>query len=540
MRFLNDKFFRAAVVVFLLLMILPFIFSAPQPDGQNIDGLSEVSSTTPIYKALNQIARFYGFKKQDDKKSVKTEIKTSDSLKKIINAKKESAKELKQENISEEDTKSLKEEENISSASDSVTGNQYKQENFYSPSDFYFSEDNYPDLTQEEFEKLPLSKKREYLRAKEKARKNNMRVLDQNSQSDTPNNLTAENGINKNAQYDTSGNLTARNTLNNNSSYKNQKVKHFSNTNRNNVNKKGGVHFFDNQKSLKGTFGQNYFSDSNKSAQDIYQSFDSSVKHITNFQINTKGKEEKKNKNKSVQLKTYKTEVFNRNTGKTETIIQKEEISAKDIEEAEELKKITANAIQDKDYSVSTQCEQNICRVTNNNFTEEEIQSFKEGALPPHAVLSSTNDNIEYLDKSFEQAKEAANALPINNVDYPILEVIYKAENNEILRAGKDSFPVFATAQTLNDKVQIPKDDSPINFLDRKKKIYVVPEKDLYDEYKKLNMAVIFFPKFSAYTLDTLYNNSSEAINIFNNNQKEEADREQNKNTEEIEQMLKN
>lgn len=540
MRFLNDKFFRAAVVVFLLLMILPFIFSAPQPDGQNIDGLSEVSNATPIYKALNQIAHFYGFKKQDDKKSIKTEIKTSDSLKKIINAKKESAKELKQENISEEATKSLKEEENISSASGSVTGNQYKQENFSSPSDFYFSEENYPDLTQEEFEKLPLSKKREYLRAKEKARKNNMRVLDQNSQYDTPNNLTAENGINKNSQSDTSSNLTARNTLNNTSGYKSKKAKHFTNTNRSNINKRDGVHFFDDQNSLKGTFGQNYFSGSNtgsnKGTQDIYQIFGSSVKHLTNFQTNKKGKGEKKNK--SVQLKTYKTEVFNKNTGKTETIIQKEEISAKDSEEAAELKKITANVIKDKDYSWSKQCNQDKCSVT--TITKEEIQSFKEGNFPPHAVLSSSNDNIEYLDKSFEQAKEAANALPINNVDYPILEVIYKAENNEILRADKDSFPVFATAQTLNDKVQIPKDDSPIDFLDRKKKIYVVPEKDLYDKYKNSNMAVIFFPKFSAYELGTLYKNSSDAINMFNNNQKEESDREQNKNTEEIEQMLKN
>ena len=32
MQFLNDKFFRVAVILFFLLMALPFMFSEPEPE----------------------------------------------------------------------------------------------------------------------------------------------------------------------------------------------------------------------------------------------------------------------------------------------------------------------------------------------------------------------------------------------------------------------------------------------------------------------------------------------------------------------------
>ena len=69
MYFLNDKFFRVTVILFFLLMALPFMFSSPQEMPEKTDATSalEFEDKNPVYKVIDRIARFYGFKSDKSK-----------------------------------------------------------------------------------------------------------------------------------------------------------------------------------------------------------------------------------------------------------------------------------------------------------------------------------------------------------------------------------------------------------------------------------------------------------------------------------------
>ena len=48
MQFLNDKFFRVAVILFFLLMALPFMFSEPQPEKKDNTPALEFEDKNPV------------------------------------------------------------------------------------------------------------------------------------------------------------------------------------------------------------------------------------------------------------------------------------------------------------------------------------------------------------------------------------------------------------------------------------------------------------------------------------------------------------
>lgn len=516
MRFLNDKFFRAAVVVFLLLMILPFIFSTPEPEGKDIADLpDDLAGKMPVYKVIDKIARFYGFKKQDNQqKSSKTEIKTSENLKRIISAKKELAKELKQEQIlSNEDGKDT---QNATSATNINTQN---AENIAQGQNPPLNLDNfdYNYFTEEETNNISDTKdvyqgKQTQMSAKNKT----VRTSRQSTQPDALNNSVTKNAVN-NASADKKTNITT-----------------FANTDKNE-----DIYFFDNKKSLKGTLGQNYFSSSNigtKKYQDIYQSFDTSIKDITNFQISQK--EEKKSRN--VYLKTYRIEYFNPNTGKKHYLVQQQAISKEDAQNAQEIRQMTAKSIENKQYDTNSfQCSNTqTCPIS--VIDRDTLSIIEENGIPPHTVMQGMENN-ETFTNIFKKAENIAkNNLPSAPRDFPFLEFIYRTQDNAILRAPKDTFNVIAVRTTLGNKVIVPNDaEQTIDFYNTKTRIYVVPEENIYREYLKRNIPVIYYPKLSPEHLDVVYSTAISAIETLNRNKEEDSSKEQDKNAKEIALFLK-
>ena len=111
MQFLNDKFFRVAVILFFLLMALPFMFSEPQPEKKDNTPALEFEDKNPVYNILNKIAKFYGLKKQEKDKQPVLIASNLANIKKQIAQRKEpppkQPEELKQDiNIEKKDNPS--------------------------------------------------------------------------------------------------------------------------------------------------------------------------------------------------------------------------------------------------------------------------------------------------------------------------------------------------------------------------------------------------------------------------------------------------
>lgn len=526
MRFLNDKFFRTTVVVFLLLMILPFIFSTPRPEDNNDYALP--SSETPFYQAIDKIARFYGLKKQDNKTDSSIEIRNTDNFRKMLNSRKEESKETKQEeNSSEQKQESAV---NIGGSSVGNTNTQGAGSNYptannnYSNSvgeDFYFSD--------EEKTAKPLTEKDKILYDENtNLTRNNRRTLMQEAGTNTNN-------------Y-SNNKTTAIGTT----PIKNNRTNTYTGVS---INPEDKNYFFDNKKALKGTLGQNYFTSSNKKAQDIYQSFDNSVKDLNNFKLSQE--EKKQNKNKEVSFITYRTHITNPKTGKKETLVQKETVTKESLIAAAELRKIAEDCMKDKNYDDINpeQCPTNAksnCFIA--GIAKMELEEFQGVVLPPHTVSSisdmiakDSNNSTDDYNKNYDAAHQAAlNSLPNKAENFPTIEIFYKDNKGNITRLDDDTFQVLAIQNVLADKVQIPANNSPINFENAQRKIYVVPDQNIYNEYTKREIPVILYPNFTPEKLFDVYKTATKAISTFNNNQKKLAEQEQDKIAQEIINKLKN
>ena len=177
-----------------------------------------------------------------------------------------------------------------------------------------------------------------------------------------------------------------------------------------------------------------------------------------------------------------------------------------------------------------------------------------EEPIPPHDIdqiqgLIENSNNRSLQDKMkdgtmteafYEAQNKAKKFLPNKKENYPTIEIFYKDDNNAIQRLSKDSFQVIAIQKVLANKVQIPNDQEQINFDNAEKRIYVVPEIDIYKEYKKQHIPVIFYPNLDPEELAEVYTSAPEAIKTLDDNRKKQLIKEQAKIAKEIANTFKN
>lgn len=514
MHFLNDKFFRLSVIAFFIFMALPFMFSTPEPEKKDEAPVLEFADKNPVYKIIDRIAKFYGFKKEKSKKEFSFPREQINSIKKQIEEK-EKQQEIKQEVKQQEKT--------INSALDtnkknSVPGTEpakrnlnYRQEqkNSY----INLNGQTYQILTNEKGQKYILTEKGPLVLKFAPPSKNhrNMQGLErENKYPEENKNISFPSGTEQKA--------IAQNQY----AFKPAQTQEES--------------FFDSKKAAKGSFGQNYFSTKNKPAKEFSSIFDNSLKDIRNIKQSQKEKEQ--NKSARPVIITYKAEVFNPSSSKREIVSLQKQITQEDITSAQEIKQITAQAIAQKEYN------KQVFKYKGEeiSFPDSQDISLLVGAnIPPHIILLNMSTDTD-LTEGFNKSYNFANTqLPAQVTDYPALEFIYKTEKEKVLRVpnNSDDFNIKAIKAVLADKVSIPT-DREIDFLKPKEAIYVVPEENLYKEYQKMGIPVIYYPQLSPANLGKLYETAIPAIKQFNLNKKQQKAKEQSQNKAEIETVLKN
>ena len=523
MYFLNDKFFRVTVILFFLLMALPFMFSSPQEMPEKTDATSalEFEDKNPVYKVIDRIARFYGFKndksKDFDLRNKRVELLSKQQQTENKEIKQNDSKEIKEQTI---DGKKIIEEKNSASAKN--TTEQIAQETKNVPNYVSLKGNTYQVLTDQNNQPYIMTKKGPVL----------LDSLPKTQFSKRPNNHIYSPKTAQNQQQEIKSEAFS---LNNS-------AKATQNTfNQNPVAQKSFVSAIRNKTaSSKGHFGQDYFSYQSKKSNDLYTDFNASAKEIMDLKLNQKEKEQDKDNNRTY-TKNYKAEVLNPATGKREITTVQKQFTEENFQKAEEIKQMTLANI--KTYNDQVFKYEDEAR-NQKEFpfpTKDEINILQNNSnLPPHMFIYPISNNELLLNQYNLSQKKAKDSLPVKKNDYPILQFIYKKEGNEILRAPRNSFHVVAVSRALADKVSIPIEtgQTRIDFGDIKESIYVVPEEDLYTKYKSLDIPVIYYPDLSPANLGEVYKTAPLAIETLNKNKQKLAEAEQLKKKEEIELIL--
>ena len=529
MRFLNDKFFRVAVIVLLLLLALPFMFSTPEPDKEDINKPTNSFILNSLYKAYNRVATFYGFKSAE-----KAEEKTSNpsNLKKRIQLVQSKAKGVTLEQKQEEQEKASilngeMKENNLNNSETKNTENnaqKYITNNTDSSFGEYVTYNNniYPVLTD---------------------KKGNKYI-----QTETgPVALTSLPRTSKIFYKQNSGQETNQNTaINTAIKQTNGQEQNFSTPLRRLENNQYQEEYAAPTKynAAKNFLGQKSLSSANNKAQDLYQNFNENLKNVENLKLSAGEKTSSKSAGKTY-IRTYKAEVYNPTTKKTEVIMASEKVTPESLQEAQIVKQITLNDIQGIQYNTEKFEDEN---QNEKPFpSQENLKDLKD--LPPHVIIEGLS-NISYpedmdMDASYTEAYNFANSqLPSDK--YPRLEFVSGYKGEEVLRASNDSFNVFAIYTTLAKKVQLPilenknNEDNIINFNNPQNCIFVVPTEKIFKEYQRLNIPVIYYPNLSPLQLQKVYETIPNAIMMYNRNQKIQKQQEQAQNEAEIEEMLRN
>ena len=533
MRFLNDKFFRVAVIVLLLLLALPFMFSTPEPDKGDINKPTNSFILNSLYKAYNRVATFYGFK--DNKEEAEKE-KTSNlsNLKKRVQLVQSKAKGVsidqkqeEQENASAQNEQTKENNLNISETKNADNNSQnYITNNADSSFSEYATYNNnvYPVLTDKKGNKyiqtetgpvaltaLPKTSKIFY-------RQNNEQETNQNTPTNTAIKQTnaQEQNFKENPRYKETNQY--------------QEEYAYSNT---------------KHSAAKNFLGQKSFSSANNKAQnsDLYQNFNENLKNVENLKL-TAGEKTSSKSSEKTYIRNYKAEVYNPATQKTEVITASEKVTPESLQSAQIVKQITLTNIQGKEYNEQTFQD---AKDNETSFPSQEIlKQIKDEDLSPHEIIKSLAEGVaeisypEEIDAYYAEAYTYANAqLSQNFKEYPRLEFVSGSKGQEVLSASNDSFNVMAIYNTLAKRVQLPK-DNVINFNNPQNCIFVVPTENIFKEYQKLNIPVILYPDLSPLQLQRVYQTIPDAIKTYNRNQKIQKQQEQAQNEAEIEEMLRN
>ena len=518
MHFLNDKFFRLTVIAFFIFMALPFMFSTPEPEKKDEAPVLEFTDKNLVYKIVDRIAKFYGFKKEKSKKEFSFPKEQINSIKKQMEEK-EKQQEIKQEVKQQEKALSsaldTNKENSVPGTEPAKQNLNYRQEqkNSY----INLNGQTYQILTNEKGQKYILTEKGPLVlkfAPPAKSRKNMQGLERENKYQE------------ENKDLSLSSETEQKTTDQNQYAFKTVQTPKES--------------FFDNKKTAKGSFGQNYFSAKNKPAKEFSSIFDNSLKDIRNIKQSQKGKEQ--NKAARSVIITYKAEVFNPSSSKREIVSLQKQIIQEDVKNAQNIKQITAQTLAQKEYN------EQVFKYKGEEISFPNSQDISlldmspSGApIPPHTILSSMSEDTD-LTEGFNKSYTFANTqLPAQVTDYPSLEFIYKTEKENVLRVpnNSDDFNIKAVKAVLADKISIPT-DREINFLKPKESIYVVPEEELYKEYQKMGIPVIYYPQLSPANLGKLYETAIPAIEQFNLNKKQQKAKEQSQNKAEIETILKN
>ena len=275
MYFLNDKFFRVTVILFFLLMALPFMFSSPQEMPEKTDATSalEFEDKNPVYKVIDRIARFYGFKndksKDFDLRNKRVELLSKQQQTENKEIKQNDSKEIKEQTI---DGKKIIEEKNSASAKN--TTEQIAQETKNVPNYVSLKGNTYQVLTDQNNQPYIMTKKGPVL----------LDSLPKTQFSKRPNNHIYSPKTAQNQQQEIKSEAFS---LNNS-------AKATQNTfNQNPAAQKSFVSAIRNKTaSSKGHFGQDYFSYQSKKSNDLYTDFNASAKEIMDLKLNQKEKEQ--------------------------------------------------------------------------------------------------------------------------------------------------------------------------------------------------------------------------------------------------------
>lgn len=527
MRFLNDKFFRVAVIVFLLLLALPFMFSTPEPDKGDINKPTNSFILNSLYKAYNRVATFYGFKDNDEESA---EGKTSNlsNLKKRVQLVQSKAKGVSIDQNQEEQAfaKNEQTKENNLNISETKNANNNSPNYIANNADSSFSE--YATYNNNVYSVLTDKKGNKYIQtetgsvALSALPKTSKIFYRQNGEQETNQNMQINTAIKQtNAQeqnFKENPRYTETNQYQEEYAYSNTK-----------------------HSAAKNFLGQKSFSSANNKAQnsDLYQNFNENLKNVENLKLSAGEKNSSKSSGKTY-IRTYKAEVYNPATQKTEVITASEKVTPESLQSAQIVKQITLNDIQGKEYN-----EQTFQDVNDNETSfpsQENLKEIKDLNLPPHTIIQNFAE-ISYsqeIDDSYNNAYAYANAqLSQNSKEYPRLEFVSGYKGQEVLSASNDSFNVMAIYNTLAKRVLLP-EDNVINFNNPQNCIFVVPTENIFKEYQKLNIPVILYPDLSPLQLQRVYQTIPDAIKTYNRNQKIQKQQEQAQNEAEIEEMLRN
>lgn len=512
MHFLNDKFFRVSVLAFLLFMALPFIFSTPEPPKPENKKYSDYFILDTLYSAANKVAKFYGFKKEEDNENVsskqinKSKIQTAIEQKKqnnTTNSSSEKQEEIPLSSPSENSQDSLKKTDTIEQEQNAPSlYSYYKTE---AKESAVFQGKNYPVLTSKNGKKyISTEKGPVYLTPPAKTyNKPYYYSENQNYESDYSYKKTEESLGEK--KY-----LKERPYL---------QEKETQNT----------IIVGKNTKYYPSYFGNKAFSSSNEKAKDLYSNFNAGVKEIQDFKLSQQNNGQKKPE-KEVYIKTYRTEIINPINGKREISETQRTISEEDRLTAAKIKKITLDKIKEGvNEQTYKQGEQ--------EFALPNAQVLQENkSVPPHYHVPDILEPSA-LDTSYETAQDIAKKnLPDN--DFPFLEFILGKEKDEVQRASNHNFNVVAISNILANRVRLPMNPN-IDFLNSKERIFVVPDEDLYKQYKDLNIPVIYYPGLSPINLRDVYKSVPSAIETLKKNKQAQSKEEISQNKSEIEQILK-
>lgn len=517
MQFLNDKFFRVAVILFFFLMALPFMFSTPEPEKKDNTPVLEFEDKNPVYNIINRIAKFYGLKKENKDKDFTLNNAQISQIKKQIAEKKE--KQLEQ-SIKEKLVGKTYQNTDTATSQGALSKNTNNQEAGINSTNNnpYQSTNTYVKLNNEIYEILKDKENKQYLSngktliAMESLPKSVRKNLQQNILMPTKEYQRKDS---KTAVYANSASLSEeQNELS---------------------RKQNNLVITDNSNTQRTTYQKNsissFFKPTTKAGQDLMENLDNSIKNI-NF-IKQNKPEQERAKTKSSYIKNYKAQIFNPITKKTQEVSVQQEIETDDIKIAEEIKKITRDNIASQNYTTATTF--NYLGRETTFPSLEEIASLNPRE-PTHLLIEGLQTTD--LDNSFRSTfNKAIQKLPNNPKDLPFLEFVYESKHNKVLRAPNNSFNVLSISRLLADKVKIP-NQNDIDFLDTKGRIYVVPDKFLYEKYKNMKMPVIFYPELSPQNFGQAYDSAKEAIDILISNKEQQLKTEQNQNKEEIEKLL--
>ncbi len=515
MQFLNDKFFRVAVILFFFLMALPFMFSEPQTEKKDNTPALEFEDKNPVYNIINRIAKFYGLKKENNKDNFTLNNEQISQIKKQITEKKE--KQLEQ-SIKEKLTE--KPGQNTATAASGQNAPAKETAENKPNTNVYQRTNTYVKLNNEIYEVLKDKDNKTYFLNKKnfiamdslpKAVRKNLKPY---SLPDSQKSAQKRQDI-KTAVYNNENALKTQKGISANQN--NQSALTLFNTTAKTSAKNGSV--------------SSFFKPTTKAGQDFIDNIDSSIKNMKFIKQN-KG-EQNQTKEGGSYTRTYKAQIFNPNTKKTQEVSVQQQITPDNIKTAEQVRKITAENISQQGYNESffTYHGKEI------SFPQAEYIANLPPQVPPHIIISELAAS-ENLTTSFDTAKaKAEQKLPNTPDKFPALQFVYKNNRNRIIRAPNDSFNVQAISRLLANRVLLP-ENTDIDFLDTKGCIYVVPEKQLYEQYTSMNIPVIYYPELSPGNLDKAYNTAQGAIDTLMSNKERQLQNEQSQNKSEIENIL--